>query len=63
MRDVLDTVIGDRPLLPFYRALQRAIDERLFLAPLLRPHAQDILQRWADGRWEATVAQPLNPSG
>ncbi|AFD27801.1 hypothetical protein DGo_PC0009 (plasmid) [Deinococcus gobiensis I-0] len=59
MRDVLDAVVGDRPLPPFYRAMRRALDQRLHLAPIQHARAIDILERWARGRWDTTVAQPL----
>lgn len=62
MRDVLDAVVGDRPLLPFYRAVRRSLNERLVYAPIHHAHAVAILQRWARERFDITVAQPLGNS-
>ncbi|MGM9319398.1 tetratricopeptide repeat protein [Deinococcus aquaticus] len=60
MREVLDAVIGDRPLPQFYRALQRSLDQRLNLAPIQHTHAIDVLRRWARVRWDPTIAPPLD---
>lgn len=62
MRDVLDAVVGERPLPPFYRGLRRSLDERLLYAPIQHARAIDILQRWARNRFDTTVGQPLGDS-